>query len=193
MAVVYRAKRPFDGLGTEASEHRAVVVEQTASLMSLMLVEFPLRWNSWTMGDVTLLPGLVDAHVHLVWDGQNPNPEGLRIKEGVPKSTLRAARHASDTLHSGVTTVRDLGCPDGISFALRNAIETGIADGPRIVAAGNAITMTGGHGFSFGVEADGSDAVRCAARSELHRGADSSSSSQPVACTGWVRTPARSS
>lgn len=172
MTVAYRAKWVFPATGPEALADHAVVVENDRIVDLVAGSKLSASSTVVDLGDSTILPGLIDAHIHLVWDGYDPNPEGLRLKEGVPKTTLRAARHALTTLLSGVTTIRDLGCPDGISLALRSAIRNGIASGPRIVAAGNAITMTGGHGCSFGIEADGPDAVRRAARSQLHDGAD---------------------
>ena len=172
MAVAYRAKWLFDGVRAEALEDRAVIVEDRRIADVTPAGRLSAGTETIDLGEATLLPGLIDAHIHLIWDGWQPNPEGLRIKEGVPKSTLRAARHARDTLLSGVTTARDLGCPDGISFALRSAIKHRIVEGPRLIVAGNAITMTGGHGCSFGIQADGPDEVRKAARSQIHAGAD---------------------
>ncbi|HEX2173461.1 MAG TPA: amidohydrolase family protein, partial [Dehalococcoidia bacterium] len=134
MAVAYRAKWLFDGRSADPLADRAAIVDSNNRIAEIVAgSRVPSGVETIDLGDCTLLPGLIDAHVHLIWDGWQPNPEGLRIKEGVPKSTLRAARHARDTLLSGVTTVRDCGCPNGISLALRSAIKHGIVDGPRLV------------------------------------------------------------
>jgi imidazolonepropionase-like amidohydrolase len=75
-------------------------------------------------------------------------------------------------LKGGVTTVRDLGSPKGLAIHLRDAVNQGLVKGPRIWACGHNITITGGHGWQFGSEADGPDGVRRAARGELKAGAD---------------------
>jgi imidazolonepropionase-like amidohydrolase len=124
------------------------------------------------LGEVAVLPGLIDAHVHLVWAGAEPNPEEIRARESVPLATVRAVRHAADTLMCGTTTVRDVGCPHGIAFAVREAVEQGIVPGPRIVASGAPIVMTGGHCHPLGVEVDGPYEARKAARQQLKEGAD---------------------
>jgi len=124
------------------------------------------------LGDVAILPGLIDAHVHLVWAGAEPNPEEIRARESVPMATVRAVKHAVDTLRCGTTTVRDVGCPHGIAFAVREAVEQGTILGPRILSAGAMIVMTGGHCHPMGVEVDGPYEARKAARQQLKEGAD---------------------
>jgi imidazolonepropionase-like amidohydrolase len=87
-------------------------------------------------------------------------------------ATVRAVRHAADTLRCGTTTVRDVGCPHGVAFAIREAIKAGIIPGPRILASGAPIVMTGGHCHPMGVEVDGPYEARKAARQQLKEGAD---------------------
>jgi imidazolonepropionase-like amidohydrolase len=124
------------------------------------------------LGEAAILPGLIDAHVHLIWAGAEPNPEEIRARESIPMATVRAVRHAADTLRCGTTTVRDVGCPHGVAFAIREAIEAGIIPGPRILASGAPIVMTGGHCHPMGVEVDGPYEARKAARQQLKEGAD---------------------
>jgi imidazolonepropionase-like amidohydrolase len=133
-----------------------------------------------------VLPGLIDCHVHLT----SRYDEGQRMRlvsESNSLVTLRAAENARVTLEAGFTTVRDLGAkaPETI-FALRDAINMGIAKGPRIVAAGHAISITGGHGDAtsgfrsdvWDMEArgegiaDGPDACVKAVRTQIKQGAD---------------------
>ena len=121
---------------------------------------------------MTILPGLVDAHVHMIWDGSQSEPEQIRARETLPKATVRAARHAANTLSCGTTTVRDCGCPGGVAFALREAIAEGIVRGPRMLCSGAMIVMTGGHCHTLGVEVDGPVEARRAARQQLKEGAD---------------------
>ena len=115
-------------------------------------------------------PGLIDAHVHLLMDG-GADPVGtLRAANGVQR-VLQAQAHMRQQLRAGVTTVRDLGGPDGIAVALAAAVSAGQVTGPHVVSSGRNITMTGGHGHFLGTEADGESAVRAAARAELKAGA----------------------
>lgn len=92
----------------------------------------------------TCLPGLTDMHVHLSGQqGKDSYSEGFRLNPA--DHALRAALYAERTLLAGFTSVRDLGAPDGVIISLRNAVNAGIAKGPRIYAAGKSIATTGGH------------------------------------------------
>lgn len=135
-------------------------------------------------GGRTVLPGLINCHVHLSADGA-PDLFAQVAGDTVSLSTLRAAHSARETLHSGVTTVRDCGAADGVVVELAKAIESGLATGPRIQAAGRVITMTGGHGHFIGREADGPDEIRKATRTEIKSGA----AVIKVMATGGVLTP----
>lgn len=132
----------------------------------------------------TILPGLIDAHVHLVLDA-SPDPIGKVAREPAARSALRIATHAHRTLKAGFTTVRDLGDRGFAALEVRNAIRAGQIAGPRMVCAGHLICMTGGHGWMLGREADGADAVRRAAREQLKAGADV----VKLMATGGVLTP----
>lgn len=132
----------------------------------------------------TLLPGLINAHVHLANDGA-PDLFAQVRNDSVPLATLRAARNAHLTLESGVTTVRDCGASSEIAIELGRAVADGLIVGPRVQAAGRVITMTGGHGHFMGREADGPVAVRSAVRAEVKSGADFIK----VMATGGVLTP----
>ena len=127
------------------------------------------------LDDATVLegyvtPGLIDAHVHICLDG-SADPVSNLMRWSVIERTLHAQRHLKQQLAKGVTTVRDLGGPDNLAITLANAVETGLLVSPRIITSGHNITMTGGHGYAFGHEADGVEGVRAAARDELKRGA----------------------
>lgn len=117
----------------------------------------------------TLLPGLVDAHVHLVASA------GPDLRADLPASesarALAAAANARRQLAAGVTLVRDLGAPGEEAIALGRAVEAASLPGPRVVAAGPAVTMTGGHIHFLGRVADGVEGVRAAVRANLALGA----------------------
>lgn len=118
-----------------------------------------------------VLPGLIDCHVHLVWDGSDdPQSEIHHLDEA--EVTLLAYRNAKDTLELGITTVRDVASPGKSVIHLRNYIDKGVLPGPTIITSGRAICMTGGHVHYLGREADGADEVRKATRELLKEGAD---------------------
>jgi imidazolonepropionase-like amidohydrolase len=101
------------------------------------------------LGDRMVLPGLIDSHVHL----QEDRAEQEWWQVATVTDTYRVARalhHARLTVMAGFTTVRDLRSRPGVSFAVRDAIRDGIAVGPRVLAAGTAISITGGHGTESG-------------------------------------------
>jgi len=133
--------------------------------------------------DATLLPGLIDCHVHIDLSG---GPDWLtELREPYAMTCWRAAAHARATLRAGFTSVRSLAGRDGLDPALRDAQRSGLLVGPRIVAANLAICMTGGHGFWLGREADGPEDVRKAVREQLKAGADCIK----LIATGGVMTP----
>jgi len=119
----------------------------------------------------SILPGLIDAHVHLCLDG-SPDPITSLLKDSTPQLTLKAAHHARQTLDAGVTTIRDMGGKDYVDLAIRDGIESGLLQGPRMICSGRVVCMTGGHGWQFGREADGTDEIREAVREQLKAGAD---------------------
>jgi imidazolonepropionase-like amidohydrolase len=129
--------------------------------------------NAKTIGlsGCTLMPGLIDCHTHIALDGSN-DPFANSMLEPLPVRILKAVRNAEKTLLSGVTTIRDMGGADGIDLDIRNAIQSGLIRGPRILASGRVICITGGHGWPIGQEADGPDGVMRAVRQQIKAGAD---------------------
>jgi imidazolonepropionase-like amidohydrolase len=133
-----------------------------------------------------LTPGLVDVHVHLQFDG-GPDFEGEAMALTPARGAIKAANNARRHLAAGVTTVRDLGGMDAVSCEVGRAIDEGLTPGPRVLAAGRALTITGGHGHNvaFAREVDGADAMRKAVREEIRAGARAIK----VVATGGVLTP----
>lgn len=119
----------------------------------------------------TLMPGLVDVHTHLLMPGDGtPYQQFMQYSDGV--LMLQAAQNARTHLKSGVTTVTDTGARGTTTFDLRQAINLGLLEGPRLVLCGRPITRTGGHCWFLGCEADGATNIAGAARQLLKEGAD---------------------
>lgn len=148
------------------------------------LFDLPPETRRISMEGKFLLPGLIDCHVHLCLNGST-DPVGTAMGQNKYFLAFQAAESARRTIMAGVTTVRDLGSVDEITFGLREAVATGVAVGPRVVSAGRLICMTGGHGWPFGRQADGPHEVRKAAREQILAGADVIK----IMATGGVMTP----
>jgi imidazolonepropionase-like amidohydrolase len=132
----------------------------------------------------SLLPGMINSHVHLCNDG-SADLFGQVLNDSVPIATIRSVINARLTLAAGITTVRDCGAASQIAIEIAKAVDRGLIEGPRVRAAGRVVTMTGGHGHFIGREADGPDEVRKAVRAEIKGGANFIK----VMATGGVLTP----
>ncbi|HXQ55281.1 MAG TPA: amidohydrolase family protein [Actinomycetes bacterium] len=184
--LVLRAPRLLDGTGTPAVTDAALLVEGGRIAYAGPAAGLPEgagRLPSREFPGATLLPGLVDAHVHLVASGDPDLAAGLPKTEA--ERTLAAVVNARRNLDRGVTLVRDLGAPRAEAVLVGRAVEEGALAGPRVVAAGPAVTMTGGHIPYLGRVTDGVDAMRAAVRANLALGARCIK----VVATGGVLTP----
>jgi imidazolonepropionase-like amidohydrolase len=184
MLTAFIGGRVFVGDG-RVFEHGAVLVEGERILkVSEGEIPVPKDARRIALDGRTLLPGFIDCHVHFCLDG-SPDPVETLVREHASLVTLKAAESAGRTLLAGVTSVRDMGGKDGIDLALRDAIRSGLVSGPRMLASGRLICMTGGHGWQLGQEADGPDEVMKAAREQIKAGVDV----VKFMATGGVMTP----
>jgi imidazolonepropionase-like amidohydrolase len=119
----------------------------------------------------TILPGLIDGHVHLALDG-GPEPAARMRAETDAQQLVLMLRSARDLLGVGVTTARDLGARGYLDVVVRDAIAAGLARGPRMVVAASPVTVTGGHCWFMGGEADSEDDLRRVVRTHHKHGAD---------------------
>ena len=184
--VVLRAPRLLDGTGAPPVDDAAVLVDGGRVAYAGPAAGLPERSDrieALEFPGATLLPGLVDAHVHLVASG------GPDLAADVPRTEaermLAAVVNARRQLEAGVTLVRDLGSPGAEAVLVGRAVEAGTIPGPRVVASGPAVTMTGGHIPYLGRVTDGVEAMRAAVRANLALGARCIK----VVATGGVLTP----
>jgi imidazolonepropionase-like amidohydrolase len=145
--IVLKAAHLFDSVSGKLSEHGVVVVSGNKIVAVGADSKIPDGAQVIDLGDATLLPGFIDAHVHLS-EQSSPNWY-LDFFEGVMRfpaeQALYGAHYAKITLEAGITTVRDVGSSDYVSLGLRNAINAGMIPGPRMLVANYAIGATGGH------------------------------------------------
>jgi len=184
---VLKAARLFDSVSGKLTEPGIVIVvgDKIQAVGSNLSV--PAGAKVIDLGDATLLPGFIDAHVHLSMES-SPNwyKDWFEGMVRFPaEQALYGAHYAKATLDAGFTTVRDLGSTDYVSLGLRNAIAAGVIPGPRMLIANYAIGATGGHADQDPVPLDriaaagpdkgvcnGPDECRAAVRYQLKFGAD---------------------
>ena len=123
------------------------------------------------LGDVSVLPGLVDAHCHMHCSATH-DAQALALTENDQQLTIRATNNMRKAVLAGTTTIRDLGSRNQVAFAVRQMIEDGHTPGPRLLLAGTPITITAGHCWFFGTEADSIDQIRTAVRTQVKLGAN---------------------
>ena len=184
-----KAGRLFDGSGDAYVRDRLIVIEgdRIKAVGSLGEIVIPPGATVLDLSGKTVLPGLIDAHTHL-GSRADRYDEINRFKDTPNLSAFAAVLHARKTLEAGFTTVRDVGSRPFLAVDLRDAIDEGFLVGPRIVASGPGISITGGHGdlnkFAPQVRvtmfpeehdfkiADGVDQVRHVVRAQAKYGVD---------------------
>jgi imidazolonepropionase-like amidohydrolase len=171
MKQAFLAARIFGGTSADYRTNGALLVEDTRIAGLVPQEQVPADYGVVDLGSLTLLPGLIDCHVHLVWNG-SADPNALLLRESQEKTAVRALLHAFEELMHGVTTVRDVGGLHQVTLAVRDAIREQFFIGPRILAAGMPIQMTGGHARNLGLEVDGPHEARKGVRTMLRAGVD---------------------
>ena len=113
--------------------------------------------------ELTVLPGLIDAHDHL---GIDMGDEHAQTLEPDPWTTLKAVHNARRCLAAGITTLRDLGEKNHLDVLWRRATREGLMIGPRLLISGQFVTVTGGHAWFAGLEVDGPESIKRAIRAQ---------------------------
>ncbi|MFO0890874.1 MAG: amidohydrolase family protein [Isosphaeraceae bacterium] len=185
--ILLRPARVFDGVAAEPHEGWAVLVrgERIEAVGPASELKAPKEARVIELPGTTLLPGLIDAHTHVLLHPYNETPWNDQVlKEALALRVCRATNHLKALLHSGFTTIRDLGT-EGAGYAdvgLKQAVEQNIIPGPRMLVTTRAIVATGSYapkGFApewhipqGAEEADGHDALIRVVRDQIGRGAD---------------------
>src|SRR2546426_4052945 len=186
--VALRAARLIDGTGSPPIKNAIIIIanNKISVVGDANSVRVPSGVKVIDLGDVTLLPGFIDAHTHLIGRVLG-DPEGdmALVRDYDSFGAILGVMHARDTLMAGFTSVRNVGAAGRFDdMALRKAINEGWTPGPRMESAGNAIGITGGHcdenGFRPGVlqlgpmdgVANGPEEIRAAVRYQIKYGAD---------------------
>jgi imidazolonepropionase-like amidohydrolase len=167
------AGRLADGTGAPLIADAAILIDGDRIVAVGPAAQVPTPEHTQTLAfpDKTLVPGLVDCHSHLNLPGDGTSIESAAA-DGDDLLLLRSAENARTTLQSGVTTLRDNGAMNRTTFSIKEALRRKIITGPRLSISGRPITMTGGHCWPFGGEADGVEAVRQSVRQMVKEGAD---------------------
>ncbi len=186
--VVLRAARLIDGTGKASISNAVLIVtdEKITAVGAAGDVPIPAGARIIDLGDVTLLPGFVDAHTHII--GRvlgDPEIETAAVRDYESFGAILSVNNARDTLMAGFTTVRNVGASGRFDdLALRKAINEGWVPGPRMQAAGHSLGITGGHCDSNGYRpglmdrsiedgiANSPDEIRAAVRFQVKYGAD---------------------
>ena len=188
MTIAIRHARVIDGTG--AIHDRTTIVIHGKKLVAIgpsQTTTIPKEAVRIDGRGLTILPGLIDCHVHLCLGGEADVVATIESEQ--PSYTLlKSVRHARATLEAGFTTVRDVGARDHSIFMLKRAIDTEMVPGPRIVGAGLAICMIGGHARFIGQEVAGTEQVRRVVVEQITAGAGVIK----VIASGGILTPGTS-
>jgi imidazolonepropionase-like amidohydrolase len=146
--IVYvRVGHLFDGTGDGVRDNMAIVIQddRIQSVSPAASTSAPAGATIIDLSNATVLPGLIDCHTHLGARADRYD-EIYRFKDTPFQSAFAAVVNARKTLEAGFTSVRDVGSEPFLAVDLRNSINEGLVPGPRIVASGPPISITGGHG-----------------------------------------------
>ena len=172
---LYSCKALLDGTGRPPIQNAGLLVRQgqvvAAGPLDEVRRQAPRDCTSADYSDRFIMPGVIDAHVHIVID-PDADFTGFAGRDSDTRIAFRGIRNLKKTLDGGVTFIRDLGGYHHIDIELKKLVEEGALEGSGLLVSGEMITMTGGHAWKIGRECDGPDEVRKAAREQIKAGAD---------------------
>lgn len=179
---VIKAARMFDGKSSTLVSNAVVIVEGNRITQAGSGLAIPAGAEVIDLGDATILPGLIDCHVHMDME-LNGDWANAAVRNTPADAAIAGTVYAKRTLDAGFTTVRNVGASEFVDVSLARAIDAGRIPGPRMIVAGHSIGITGGHadenGFrpglmDRGIEAgiaNGADEIRSAIRYQVKYGA----------------------
>ncbi|MGE3538397.1 MAG: amidohydrolase family protein [Candidatus Tectimicrobiota bacterium] len=165
MTWAIKAQQLFDGTGNPVLHDALLVIDQEriVAVGPADQVTVPAGTSILDLGQRTIMPGMIDAHVHLLWSGSATSGAESRLATD-QQALLMGVRNAQLALQSGLTTVRDCGDRNYLSLALRDAMAQGDLAGPRLLCAGPVITSTAGQLWWQSIECDRVDELQKAVR-----------------------------
>ena len=174
--IIVEAKRILVEAGAAVLENSALLVEGE----TILAVDTPDRLMNMSgrviprirLGDLTLLPGMIDCHVHLGYEEAQDRRSPMEGSTQEAFLTALMLYNARKLLRAGVTTIRELGSSRQLGSTVRDVISKGWSPGPRVLSANEPLTTTGGHAWFLGGEYDSIDEIRKAVRNHHKSGAD---------------------
>jgi imidazolonepropionase-like amidohydrolase len=169
MAVVIKGGKRFDSRRGIFEDNGSLVID--GGKIESVDREQEVGGDEWIdASGKTVIPGLMNLHGHLAWDGFSDLEKQTRF-DG-PMGYLKVARGLRAAVEAGVTTFRDLACVHDTGLFARQAVRDGLVPGPTVLACGRAVCRTGGHIWWGNRQADGPDEVRRAVREQARAGVD---------------------
>lgn len=167
-----RARRLVDGRGGSLADATLLLDGTQITVVGPSAqVPVPAGCQLFDAGDATILPGLIECHVHLTFDA-GPNPVASMMAASDEELLMLAASAAGRMLRAGITTARDCGGRGDTTHRLKAAINKGIVPGPHLFTAGRPLTSVKGHCWFMGGEAANDDQLLQRIDEEFERGAD---------------------
>lgn len=168
--------RLYDGSKDKPLDNAIVVFDETG-IKEVLKYDEAAKLEDYSaelidMSDKYMIPGLIEAHSHLLLPGDGSLGEDVFENNTLGEVQIIAAKNAYRALKHGVTTIRDCGSIPEVTFSLRNAIEKGTMNGPDLFLCGSPLTTTGGHMNYFKGEVDGVEEVRKFVRKQFKMGAN---------------------
>ena len=173
MALIFKAGVLYDGTRTPPIEDGVLLIDGDTVKYAGPAADAPDPDGAYVVdySGATVMPGMIDAHVHVLSSGSESSGDELRSATE-DEALLQGVRNAQLALASGITTLRDLGDWNYLSLKLRDNIEAGGVTGPRLVCSGPPITSTAGQCYWKGIECDTPDELRRAVRTLVKNGVD---------------------